>query len=60
MKTIDDSIAYRKKKVCHKCQERWYTYSETSEEKEPNKNTPEWAEYINTRMLLERPTIKLK
>jgi hypothetical protein len=60
MKTIEDSMSFRKKKVCNKCLERWFSYDDAIKEAEPDKTTPEWNEYIETRLILERPKIKMK
>ena len=60
MKTLDDSISYRKQKVCSKCKDRWFSSKDNTNINQPDKSSPEWVEYIQTRLLLERPTINLK
>lgn len=51
MKTLEDSIAYRKVGVCSKCDGRWTNDKRVSwtEGKHPGPEWEEWAEYIKER-----------
>jgi len=60
MKTIDDSLAYRKNKICNKCDERWTNKPNIVWPTGPDKLSKEWEDYINTRNILEKPILELK
>lgn len=60
MRTSDDGLAFRKVGVCHKCDERWTNSPGNEWPDGPDKNSNEWAEYLEIRALLERPTLTFK
>ncbi len=60
MKTSDDGLAFRKQGVCYKCDERWTNKPNILWPYGPDKNSKEWAEYIDIRNLLEKPLLDFK
>jgi hypothetical protein len=64
MKTIDDSISYRSKGCCSKCDINWSYVLEVDwqvKEKHPSVVFPElWDEYIKNRELQSRPILIFK
>lgn len=52
LRTADDSMAYRKTRTCDKCNLRW-----GKEPEEVDKTTPEFAEYLKEREILQRPLL---
>jgi len=64
MKTIQDSMAYRKSSCCSKCDLYWSFKKEidwSDREKYPDKLfKEEWAEYIKDRELRSRPILIFK
>jgi len=62
MKTVEDSISYRKVGVCSYCDGRW-TNDRRINLKEnifPDKNWEEWAEYIEIRRISARSPISFR
>lgn len=62
MKTLDDSVAFRKHGTCDRCEMFW-SGSKLGSWKEgwrPNTETSDWASYIHDRKLLSRSLITLK
>jgi hypothetical protein len=62
MKTLDDSITYKKHKCCFKCEMRWSSNpsGDWSNGWRPSENTDGWKEYLEERKLLGRPIFNLK
>lgn len=60
MRTSDDSLAFRKVGVCHKCDERWTNAPGIEWPEGPDKTSEEWTEYLKLRSLLEKPTLTFK
>lgn len=59
MKTIEDSISYRKVGVCSHCNLRWTgdRRIDWSSERYPDKNWEEWKEYIQIRAVSARSPV---
>jgi hypothetical protein len=59
MKTLEDSIAYRKVGTCSKCDGRWSNDKRVNwkEGKHPDPEWEEWAEYIKDRGISARSPI---
>ena len=59
MKTLEDSIAYRKVGVCSKCDGRWTNDKRVNweEGRYPGRELEEWAEYITERGISARSPI---
>lgn len=59
MKTLEDSIAYRKVGACSKCDGRWSNDRRVSwkENIYPTPDWPEWEEYIKDRGISARSPI---
>jgi len=62
MKTMEDSIAYRKTKVCHHCENAWAKNKncDISNGIYPNKESEEWLEYIIVRDIASKTIINFK
>lgn len=60
MKTADDSISYRKHKICSQCDDRWTSKPGIVWPSGPEKTSIEWQTYLENRLLLEKPTINFK
>lgn len=63
MKTMEDSIAFRKAGCCNACDMRWGTPSKDWDIKEgvyPKKDSEEWLEYIEIKSLSSRSIFILK
>ena len=59
MKTLEDSIAYRKVGVCSKCDGRWTNDRRVNweEGRHPSHEWEEWVEYIKDRRIMANPPI---
>ncbi len=53
MKTLEDSIAFRKSGCCERCDLHW-------SKKEIDKESEEWKEYMEVRVLSSKPNIQFK
>ena len=62
MKTIEDSISYRKVGVCSHCDGRWSNDRrvDLKANKYPDKNWEEWLEYIDIRRISARSPISFR
>ena len=62
MKTIEDSISYRKVGVCSHCEGRWTNDRRVDLKGNmfPDKNWEEWAEYIDIRRISARSPISFR
>lgn len=62
MKTLEDTFSHRKFSCCSKCSNRWSGNKEGDLLKGwiPNKESQEWKEYIQERILLGKSLINLK
>lgn len=60
MKTMEDTMSYRKNKVCMKCEERWTNKPGIIWPDGPDKSSEDWKNYLETRRLLEKPIITFK
>jgi hypothetical protein len=60
MKTLDDSVSFRKVGVCNHCNEKWTNKPGVEWPSGPDKTTQSWEEYIEFRAFIARPTINLK
>lgn len=63
MTTMEDSISFRKVGVCSRCDGTWTNYPGIDwslSEKWPRKDTPEWLEYMEIRVLYAKPILKLR
>jgi len=62
MKTIEDSIAFRKNGVCSHCDGRWTNDKRVSwsEGRLPDKSWDDWKEYIALRAIYARLLITFK
>lgn len=62
MRTLDDSVAFRKHGCCDRCEMYW-SGSKLGSWKDgwrPDSTTPDWQTYIQERKLLSRSLITLK
>ena len=55
MKTKEDGLAYRKVELCEKCDYRW-----TGKVESLDKESQEWIDYLQERVLLSKPIINIK
>lgn len=62
MRTMEDSISFRKHGVCSQCDNRWTFTKGVSWVSGvlPNKNSEEWSEYISLRDISSKPIINFK
>lgn len=60
MKDSNDSISYRKKKICNKCDDYWSGRPGVFWPNGPDKKSKEWKNYIKERLLLESPVINFR
>lgn len=62
MKSAEDSVSYRKHKVCSKCDGRWTNHPDVDWENGigPDKTSELWEEFIIERAILARPIIKFE
>lgn len=62
MKTIEDSISYRKVGTCSHCNNRWSSDKRVSliENRYPNKQSPEWIEYMEIRRISAKSPIAFR
>jgi len=62
MKTLEDTFSQRKFKCCSKCSNRWSSnkQGDLQDGWRPNKESHEWLEYIQERILLGKNLISLK
>lgn len=62
MKTMEDSISYRKSGVCHYCDDRWGNRKgiDLINQVFPDKGSEEWSEYIETREIYSKPLFIFK
>jgi len=62
MKTMEDSISYRKHGVCNHCDNRWTNDRHVNwvSGTLPNKTTEDWDEYISLRYISSKPIINFK
>lgn len=59
MKTMDDSISYRKHQVCSKCDDRWTNDKKVDWKTAllPDKSSEDWIEYIELRAFYAKTII---
>ena len=62
MKTLEDSISFRQQTCCSKCGNRWSSRKEGNLKDgwSPDKQSEEWLEYIQERIMLGKSLINLK
>lgn len=62
MKTIEDSISYRKVGVCSHCDNRWSTDKRISWKDEcyPQKDWEDWIEYMEIRRIIAKSPIAFR
>ena len=60
MKTSQDSISYRSKKCCYKCDLKWSGHPKITKMEDIDKNSMEWKQYINDRKKTEKNNFTLK
>jgi len=62
MKTMEDSISYRKHGVCSHCDNRWTNTRgvDWTSGTLPYKESEDWNEYINLRFISSKPIINFK
>ncbi len=62
MKTLEDSIAFRRHGVCSHCDNRWTNNRAVSwaDGKWPDTTSEEWQEFIETRAFYAKPILNLK
>jgi hypothetical protein len=63
MKTIEDTISFRRVGVCRHCDNKWTNYPGIdwkNREMWPKKDSEEWMEYIELRALYAKPILNLK
>jgi len=62
MKSMEDSISYRKHGVCYHCDNRWTNTKGVNWTSGtlPYKESEDWDEYINLRFISSKPIINFK
>ncbi len=62
MKTLEDSVSYRKVRCCNHCDMRWGSSKQGRLEDgwTPEKTTEDWQEYIKDRIIYFKHLINLK
>jgi len=62
MKTMEDSISYRKCKACHHCESRWSGQKNISlvDGIYPDKTSFDWKEFLEIRALSSKTIFNLK
>jgi len=62
MKTLEDSLSYKKNKCCSICEMKWSKtiFGNWDEGWRPTKEVQGWNEYLEERKLLNRPVFNLR